>query len=98
MVDGLHIQNRTKKPLTIPLSGAGRGLKGKESRDYLTTVQYKLIWNCSVNSPIQQIYPNKKSMNKINKDSTSLLLEHKQQQMLARLQGKRNPYILLVEM
>jgi hypothetical protein len=29
MVDGLHIWDRTKKPLAIALSGAGRGLKGK---------------------------------------------------------------------
>jgi hypothetical protein len=28
MVDGLHIQNKTKKPLAIVLSGAG-GVKGK---------------------------------------------------------------------
>jgi hypothetical protein len=30
MVDGLHIQNRTKKPLAIALSGAERGLRGRD--------------------------------------------------------------------
>jgi hypothetical protein len=40
MVNGLQIPiwNKAKKPLAIALSGAGRGLEG---RDYVTIVQYK---------------------------------------------------------
>jgi hypothetical protein len=40
MVDGLHIfiQNRIKKPLAIALSGAGRGLRGRDDGGDLTNV------------------------------------------------------------
>jgi hypothetical protein len=58
MVDGFHIliQNRTKKPLAIVLSGAGRELRGRELRGLnsggdLTNVQYKPVWNCHNESP-----------------------------------------------
>jgi hypothetical protein len=40
MVDGLHIliRKRTIKPLAIALSGAGRGLRGRDCGDDLTNV------------------------------------------------------------
>jgi hypothetical protein len=48
MVDGLHIPkwNRTKKPLVIALSGAGKRLRGRNDEDNVTNVQYKSNWNC----------------------------------------------------
>jgi hypothetical protein len=59
-----YIKYRTKKPLAIALSGAGRGLSGKGSTGRhcggdLTSVQCKPIWNCHNESPVQQIYTNK---------------------------------------
>jgi hypothetical protein len=53
MVDGLHILiwNRTKKPLAIALSGAGRGLRGRDDGSDLTNVQYKPSQNCHYESP-----------------------------------------------
>jgi hypothetical protein len=36
-------QNRTKKPLATALSGAGRGLRGRDGKSELTNVQYKPI-------------------------------------------------------
>jgi hypothetical protein len=41
MVDGLHLQNRTVKPLVVALSG----LKGRDGGGNLTNVQCKPIWN-----------------------------------------------------
>jgi hypothetical protein len=32
----IHIRNRTKKPLAIALSGAGRGLRGRDDEGVLT--------------------------------------------------------------
>jgi hypothetical protein len=45
MVDGLHIliQNRTKKPLVIVLSGVGKGLRVRDCGGVLTNVQYNVI-------------------------------------------------------
>jgi hypothetical protein len=42
MVDGLHIPtwNRTKKPLAIALSGAGRGWGGETNVIYIYIVGY----------------------------------------------------------
>jgi hypothetical protein len=51
MVDGLHIQNRTKKSLAIVLSGAERGPRGRYGWGDLTNVQYKPIWNFQNESP-----------------------------------------------
>jgi hypothetical protein len=64
MVDGFHIliYNRTKKPLVIVLSGAGRRVEGqRDGGGVLTNVQCKPFWNYH-NEPlqIQQIFPNKK--------------------------------------
>jgi hypothetical protein len=58
MIDGLHIfiENRTKKPLAIVLSGTGRGLRGRHSESNLTSVQYKPIWNCHNDSPLYNEY------------------------------------------
>jgi hypothetical protein len=50
MVDGLHIQYRTKKPLATTLSGVGRKLRGRVGEGDVTSVQYKLIWNCHYES------------------------------------------------
>jgi hypothetical protein len=50
----------TKKSLSIVLSGALRGLRGRENGSDLTNTQHKLIWNCHNKSPpVQRIYPNK---------------------------------------
>jgi hypothetical protein len=40
MVDGLHIPvwNRTKKPLSVSLSGVGRGLRGRDDGGDVTNV------------------------------------------------------------
>jgi hypothetical protein len=58
MVDGLHIltQNRTKKPLAIALSGAWRGLRGRDGGGDLTNVQHKPIWNHHNESPMYNKY------------------------------------------
>jgi hypothetical protein len=58
MVDGLHtlIQNRTKKPLAIALSGAGTGLRSRDSGGDLTNVKYKTIWNCHNKFPLYNKY------------------------------------------
>jgi hypothetical protein len=50
MVDRLHIQNRTRKPLTIALSGVGRGLRRRDNGVSVTNVQYKLNQNCHYES------------------------------------------------
>jgi hypothetical protein len=46
MVDGLHIllQNRTKKPLAIVLSGPGKESKERGGGGDLINVQCKPIW------------------------------------------------------
>jgi hypothetical protein len=64
MVDGL-LQNRTKKAFANVLSRVG-GTCGREMGDNLTNVQYKPIWNCHNESLVQQIYPNKISLNLLN--------------------------------
>jgi hypothetical protein len=53
MVDGFHlpIRHRTKKPLAIALSEAGRGLKERDGGGKVTNVQYKSNWNCHNESP-----------------------------------------------
>jgi hypothetical protein len=45
MVDGLHIliQNRTKKPLAIGLSGVGNESRGRDIGGDLTNLQHKPI-------------------------------------------------------
>jgi hypothetical protein len=54
MADELHtpIGNTTKKLLAIALSGAGRGLKGKDDGGHVTNVQYKSKWNYHYEPPI----------------------------------------------
>jgi hypothetical protein len=54
MVDGLRtlIQNRTKKPLTIVLSGTGWESRGRDGGGDLTNVQYNPIWNCHSESSL----------------------------------------------
>jgi hypothetical protein len=49
MVDGLHIPiwNRTKKPLAIALSGAGRVLRGRDDGTY----NVSLIGIATINIP-----------------------------------------------
>jgi hypothetical protein len=58
VADGIHIliQNRTKIPLVITLSGAGRELRGGGGWADLTNVQCKLIWNCHKESPLYNKY------------------------------------------
>jgi hypothetical protein len=53
MLDGLHIliMNKTKKPLAIALSWAGRGLRGRDHRGDLPNVQYKSNQNCHYECP-----------------------------------------------
>jgi hypothetical protein len=53
MVDVLHIliQNKTKKPLAIALSGVGRRSRERDGGGELTNVQYKPIWNCHNEHP-----------------------------------------------
>jgi hypothetical protein len=47
MFDGLHILiwNGTKKLLAIALSGAGRGLRGKDDGGNESNEQYKPNWD-----------------------------------------------------
>jgi hypothetical protein len=56
MVDGLHIlkRNRTKKPLAVALSGAGRGLKGRDGRGDLTNIS--LNGTVTMNPPLYNEY------------------------------------------
>jgi hypothetical protein len=58
MIDGLHIliRNRTKKPLAIALSGAGRGLRGRDNGGDVTNVQYRSIQNYHKDSPLFKEY------------------------------------------
>jgi hypothetical protein len=58
MIDGhnILIQNRTKKPLVIALSGAGRVLMGVDSGGYLDNVQCKPVQNCHNESPLYNEY------------------------------------------
>jgi hypothetical protein len=57
MADGLHIpiRNRTKRPLAIVLSEAGKGTRGRDDGGDLT-VQYNPIWNCHNESPLYNEY------------------------------------------
>jgi hypothetical protein len=73
VVDGLHIPiwNRTKKCLAISLSGAGRGLSGRDGEGDLTNVQYKSTWNYHNESPLYNKYI---LIKKIKKPSLSLFL------------------------
>jgi hypothetical protein len=52
MVDGLHIpiRKRTKKSLTIALSGVGRRLRGRHDEGNVNNVQYKSNQNCHYES------------------------------------------------
>jgi hypothetical protein len=70
MVDGLHIRNRTKKPLAIALSGAGRGPRGRDIGGDLTNVQYKPIWDCHNESLLYNKY---NLIKKFNGNKSSLL-------------------------
>jgi hypothetical protein len=45
-----------KEIIVIFLSGAGRGLRGRDGRGDLTKVQYKPIWNCHNESPLYNKY------------------------------------------
>jgi hypothetical protein len=56
MVDGLHIRNRTKKPLAVALSGSGRGLRGRDDGDYETNVQRKSNQIVIMNPPLYNNY------------------------------------------
>jgi hypothetical protein len=62
LVDGLHIliRNRTKKPLAIALSGAGRGSRGRDDGGDVTNIQYKPIWIVTTNLTYTIIYTNLK--------------------------------------
>jgi hypothetical protein len=50
MADGPHIPiwNRTKKLFAIALSGAGRGLRGRDDGGNVNNVQYKTNWGAPV--------------------------------------------------
>jgi hypothetical protein len=50
------IQNRTKKPLALTLSGRGKGHRGRDAGRDLTNVQYKCTWNCPNESPLYNDY------------------------------------------
>jgi hypothetical protein len=58
MVGGLYILilNRTKKPLAIALSGAGRRWRGRDGDSDLTNTQNKHIWNCHNESTLYNEY------------------------------------------
>jgi hypothetical protein len=58
MADRLHILtwNRTKKSLTIALSGAGRMLRGRECKGDLNNLQYRHVWNCHNESSLYKEY------------------------------------------
>jgi hypothetical protein len=58
MADGLHILtwNRTKKPLAIALSRAGRGLRERDNGADLANAQYKPIQNCQYDSTLYNEY------------------------------------------
>jgi hypothetical protein len=58
MVDELHkhIHQRTMKVLEIALSGAGRGLQGRDGWSNLNNVQCKAIWNCHSKSLLYNEY------------------------------------------
>jgi hypothetical protein len=47
-------------PHAIALTGVEKRSRGRDSRSDLVNVQYKPTWNCHNESPIQQLYPNKK--------------------------------------
>jgi hypothetical protein len=49
----IHIQNRTKKPLAIAISGVGRESRGRDGEGDLNNVQCKAIQNCQSESPVQ---------------------------------------------
>jgi hypothetical protein len=50
------IWNRTKKPLSITLSGTGKGQGERDAGRDLTNVQYKCTWNCHNESPLYNEY------------------------------------------
>jgi hypothetical protein len=58
MVDRLHIPiwNRTKKPLAIALSDAGKRLREREDGSDLTNVRYKPNRNCCYEFPLYNEY------------------------------------------
>jgi hypothetical protein len=49
-------RNRTKKPLAIALSGAGRGLRGRDNGSNVNNVQYKSNRNCHYETPPHKEY------------------------------------------
>jgi hypothetical protein len=57
-VDRLHIPiwNTTKKPLAIALSGAEKGLRGRDDGGIVNNVQYKPNWNCHYQSILYNEY------------------------------------------
>jgi hypothetical protein len=72
-MDGLQtlIWTRTKKPISIAVSGAGSELRGRDGGGDLTNVQHKPIWNCHNESCLynkyilikksKNLYPKKKA-------------------------------------
>jgi hypothetical protein len=62
IVGRLHILiwNRTKKPLSIALSRAGKGLRGRDNGGNLTNVQYKSNQHCHYEAPLHNKYILKK--------------------------------------
>jgi hypothetical protein len=58
-----NIWNRTKKSLSIALSGAGRELRGRDKGGNVTNVQYKSNQNCHYDYHLyNELYPSKKKL------------------------------------
>jgi hypothetical protein len=55
MMDFIYIWNKLKKPLTIAVSGVGRGLRRRDNGGDVTNVQYKPHQNCHYDPPITKI-------------------------------------------
>jgi hypothetical protein len=55
LVDFIYL-HEIKKSLAIAVSGAGKGLRGRDGGGNLTNVQCKPIWNCHNESPLYNEY------------------------------------------
>jgi hypothetical protein len=51
-VDFIYLYEITKKPLTIALSGVGRGLRGRDDGGNVNNIQCKSNQNCHYEYPL----------------------------------------------
>jgi hypothetical protein len=76
VADGLHVQNKTKKPLAMALSVAGRGGGGRDGGGDLTDVGCKSVRIYLNESPLYKEYKKLMNIKKTNVKITGILKKY----------------------